>query len=66
MNERAEPPPIFFATKAIAATPTSSTSVIHTEKYSMIASTTSTIAPDWMKEGIVWETSWRSVSMSLV
>ena len=66
MNERAEPPPILLATTAIAATPRSSTSVIHTEKYSMIASTTSTIAPDWMKEGIVWETSWRSVSMSLV
>ena len=66
MKERAEPPPILRATKIIAITPTSSTSVIHTEKYSMIESTASTIAPDWMKEGIVCETSWRSVSTSLV
>ena len=50
----------------MAATPTSSTSVIQSEKYSMIANTTSTTEPDWMKVGRDWEISMRRVSMSLV
>ena len=31
-----------------------------------VANTPSTIAPDWMKAGMASDTSWRSVSISLV
>ena len=63
---RAEPPPMRLATTAIATMPSTSTSVSHTEKYSIIANTVSTMAADWMSEGNAWDISWRSVSMSLV
>ena len=66
MKNRAEPPPTFLATRNMANTPSSSTRVIHTLKYSIMEKTTSTMAPDWIREGMLWLTSWRRVSMSLV
>ena len=62
----AEPPPILLVTNTMAQIPMTRTSVIHTLKYSMIANTTSTTAPDWMSAGMELETSWRRVSMSFV
>ncbi len=62
----AEPPPMVLVTKNIAATPSISTSVIQTLKYSMIANTASTIATERISAGSDWLTSWRIVSMSLV
>ena len=65
-KKRAEPPPKRLATKNISTTPANSTRVIHTLKYSMIASTTSTIAPDCISVGSDWLISMRRVSMSFV
>ena len=50
----------------MAATPTSSTSVIQTEKYSMMASTAITMEIERIRAGKEPLTSWRMVSMSLV